>query len=84
MKEFEIWINEVRQSNMDAEISLEIVNSLNEIIQESAPSVSVEIIQPQVEELSWGIQCDREVFETLRVLVADLQDKLDSVSPQGS
>ena len=52
MKEFEIWINEVRQSNMDAEIPMEIVNSLNEIIQTSAPSVAVKIMRQQVEELS--------------------------------
>ena len=48
MKEFEIWINEVSQSNVDSEIPMEIVISLNEIIQESAPSVAVEIIQQQV------------------------------------
>ena len=33
MRVFEIWINEVRQSNMDTGIPMEIVNSLNEIIQ---------------------------------------------------
>ena len=38
MKEFETWINEVRQTNMDTKIPVEIVNSLKEIIQESAPS----------------------------------------------
>ena len=37
MREFEGWINEVRQTNMDTEIPMKIVNSLNEIIQESAP-----------------------------------------------
>ena len=83
MKEFKIWINEVRQSNMDAEIPMEIVNSLKEIIQDSAPSVAIKKMQQQVKEISWGIQCDREVFETLRVMVADLQDKLDSASLQG-
>ena len=60
MKEFEICINEDRQSNMDSENPMEIVNSLNEIIQESAPSVAVEKMRQQVQELSWGIQCDRE------------------------
>ena len=44
MNEFEQWINEVRQSNMDAEIPMEIVNSLNEVIQERALSVAVEIL----------------------------------------
>ena len=48
MKEFEVWINEVRQSNMDAEIPMEIMNSLNEIVQESAPSVAVKIMRQQV------------------------------------
>ena len=52
MKEFEIWINKVRQYNMDTGIPIEIVNSLNEIIQESAPSVAIEIMRQQVEELS--------------------------------
>ena len=45
MKEFEVGINKVRQSNIDAEIPMEIVNSLNEIIQGSAPSVVVKIMQ---------------------------------------
>ena len=58
MKEFEVWINKVRQSDTDAEIPMEIVNSLNEIIQESAPSFAVKIIRQQVEELSRGIQYD--------------------------
>ena len=84
MKEFEICINEDRQSNMDSENPMEIVNSLNEIIQESAPSVAVEIMRQQVEELSRGIQCDREASETLRGMAVDLQDKLDSASPQGT
>ena len=44
MNEFEQWKNEVRQSNMDAEIPMEIVNSLNEVIQERALSVAVEIL----------------------------------------
>ena len=44
MNEFEQWINEVRQSNMDAEIPMEIVNSLNEVVQERALSVAVEIL----------------------------------------
>ena len=48
----EIWINEVRQSNMDTGIPMEIVNSLNEIIQEGVPSVDGKIMQQQVQELS--------------------------------
>ena len=46
MKEFEIWIKEARQSNMDSGILMEIVNSLNEIIQVGAPSVAIMIDRP--------------------------------------
>ena len=49
MREFEVWINEVKQSNMNTEIPMEIVNSLNKIIQESAPSAAVEVIRQQLE-----------------------------------
>ena len=56
MKEFEI--NEVRQFNMDTGIPMEVVNSLNEIIQEGAPSVAIKVMQQQVQELSGGIQND--------------------------
>ena len=45
MKEFETWINKVRQSNMDTGIPMEIVNSLNEIIQEGAPYIAVKIMR---------------------------------------
>ena len=38
MRELETGINEVKQSNMNTEIPVEILNSLNGIIQESAPS----------------------------------------------
>ena len=44
MKEFETWVNEVRQPNMDTGIPMEIVNSLNEIIQEGAPLVAVKVM----------------------------------------
>ena len=84
MREFKTWIYEVRQSNMDTGIPIEIVNSLNEIIQEGAPSVAVEIMLQQVQELSQGIQNDQQATYDLRDLVVDLQDKLDSVSHQGT
>ena len=52
IKDFEVLINEVRQYTMDTEIPMEILNILHEIIQESAPSVAVEIMRQQVKELS--------------------------------
>ena len=83
MREFKTWINEVKQSNMNTEIPMEILNSLNEIIQETAPSAVVEMMRQQVRELSQVIQNDRFVTDSLRGLVVDLQEKLDGATPQG-
>ena len=58
MREFKTRINEVKQSNMNTEIPLEIVNSLNAMIQKSAPS-AVEVMRQQVRELSQKIENDR-------------------------
>ena len=83
MKEFETWINTVRQSNMDTGTPMEIVNSLNEIIQEGAPSIAVEVMQQQVQELSREIQDDQQNTDDLRELLVYLQEKFNSASPQG-
>ena len=69
---------------MDTKIPMEIVNSLTEIIQKSAPSVAKEIMRQQVEELSRGIQCNQQASNNLRSLVIDLQDKLDVIPPQST
>ena len=83
MKEFEICINEVRQSNMNTEIPMKIVNYLNEIIQEGAPSAVFKVMRQQVRELSLVIQNDRLTTNILRGLVVDLQEKTDAASLQG-
>ena len=62
---------------------MEIVNSLNEIIQEGAPSAVIEVMRQQVRELSQVIQNDHLTTNTLRVLVVDLQEKFDAASLQG-
>ena len=42
MRDVEAWINEIKQSNMNTE---EVVNSLNDIIMEGAPSTIIEVIR---------------------------------------
>ena len=82
MREFKTRINEVKQSNMNTEIPLEIVNSLNAMIQKSAPS-AVEVMRQQVRELSQEIENDRFMTYSLRGLVVGLQEKFDAATPQG-
>ena len=45
MRDFQVWINEVKQSNMNTEVPMEIVISLNDIRIEGAPSTIVEVIR---------------------------------------
>ena len=83
MREFETWINEVRKSNINTEIPMEMVNSLNKIIQDSALSAVVKVMRQQVRELSQVIQNDQFVTDSLRGLVVDLQEKFNAATPQG-
>ena len=45
MRDFEARLNEVKQSTMNTVVPLDIVNSLNDIIMEGAPSTSIEVIR---------------------------------------
>ena len=54
---------------MNTKIPLEIVNSLNEILQESAPEAVIEVMRQQVGELSQVVQNDWFVTDNLRGLV---------------
>ena len=69
MKEFEDGINEIKQSNVNAEVPSDVVNSLNEIIMEGAPSTIIEVIRQEVEELSQVVRTD-----SLRNVVIDLHE----------
>ena len=58
MKEFLDRINEIKQSNVNTEVPSDVVNSLNEIIMEGAPSTIIEVIRQEVEELSQVVRTD--------------------------
>ena len=79
MKQFETLINEVKASNMKAEIPLEIVNFFNAMIQESALSLAVQDIRKQVRELCESVQNDRFVTDGLRGIVVNLLELFDNV-----
>ena len=52
MDEFLIWINHIKESNLNEKIPVDIVNSLHKIIQDSSAASSVESMRLQVEEMS--------------------------------
>ena len=61
---------------MDTGIPMEIVNSLNEIIQEDAPSTAIKVMQQQVQELSQVIRNDQQTTDELRDLVCGLAGEI--------
>ena len=52
IRELKLRMIETMQSNMNAEVPSNIVNSLNDIIMEGTPPTIIEVIRQQVEELS--------------------------------
>ena len=75
LRDFETWINEIMQANMNPE---EIVNSLNDIIMEGTPSTIIEVIRQQVEELSQVVHIDQFATYGLREGMIDLQERFDA------
>ena len=79
MEEFLTWINHIKQSNLNEEIPVDIVSSLQEIIQDNSAASSVESMRVQVEEMSRDEIHDRTITSNLQSMVLDLQEKLDEV-----
>ena len=77
MEEFMIWINHIKESNLNEEIPVDIVNSLHEIIQDTSVTSSVESMRLQVEEISQEVFNYRSLTNQLRGMVLNLQDMLD-------
>ena len=86
-----IWISHIKESNLNEEIPVDIVNSSHDMIQDTSAASSVEQLRLQVEEISQEIFDDRSITNQLWSMVFNLQDKLDEVpwrnpasSPMGS
>ena len=77
MEEFQDWVNSVKPTDMITEIPMEIVNSLNEVIQDHSPAATMESVCQQVEELAEGVLLDRRAADHVRSVVINLQEKLD-------
>ena len=51
MEEFQDWVNYVKPTHMNTEITMEIVNSLNEVIQDRSPEATMESIHQHVKKI---------------------------------
>ena len=76
MEEFQDWVNYVKPRDMTAEIPMEIVNTLNDIIKDKSPVTSMEYVCECVEHLEGAVQADWETTEHVRSAMVELQDKI--------
>ena len=79
-----IWISHIKESNRNEEIPADIVNSLQELIQDTSAASSVEDMRLQVEEISQEVLDERSRTNLLRSMVLNLQDKLEELPRQTS
>ena len=56
MEKFQGWVSYVKPTDMKAEIPMEIVNSLNEVILDRSPSTVMESVCQQVEQLEGEVR----------------------------
>ena len=78
MKEFEDRINEIKQSNVNAEVPSDVVNSLNDIIMEGTPSTVIEVLRQEVKELSHVVPTDWFATDGLRNVAIDLHKRFNA------
>ena len=77
MEEFMVWINHFRETNRNEDIPVEVINSLQELIQDTSAASSVKDLRLQVEEISLEVHDERSRTNLLRSMVFNLQDKLE-------
>ena len=75
----QLWIDDLRPQS-DAPIPREIVDSIQEVINDSAPGLAVESMRGEVRELRKTIRAEKHVTEGLRNLVVGLAEQVDRVS----
>ena len=85
IRELKLRMIETMQSNMNAEVPSNIVNSLNDIIMEGTPPTIIEVIRQQVQELSQVVCTEQLATDYLRNVMTDLQERFNAtLQPSGS
>ena len=73
------WIKDIREKSIP-EVPAEIISSLQEVINNSAPGLAVESIRGEIRDLRRTIVSGQHMTEKLQSLVIDLNDQLQETS----
>ena len=84
MEEFMVWISHFKESNRNEKLPADVVNSIQELIQDTSAVSSVEDLRLQVEEISQEVLDERSRTNLLQSMVFNLQDKLEEFPRQTS
>ena len=77
MEEFMVWINHFKESNRSEDIPADVMNSIQELIQDTSAASSVTDLRLQVEEISLEVNDERYRTNLLWSMVFNLQDRLE-------
>ena len=80
MEKFQGWVSYVKPTDMRAEIPMEIVNSLNEVILDRSPSTVMESVCQRVEQLEGEVRVNRLTTDSVRSAMVQLQERVSNQS----
>ena len=71
-------INEIRDTDMNSSIPPSVIYSLSNTIMDGAPSIAVELLSQQIDELTQVICTKRIINTDLRIEFSELQERVNS------
>ena len=79
IRSIQVWIEDIREKSVP-EVPPEIISSLQEVINDSAPRIAVESMRGEMRDLRRNIISDQHMTEELQTLVIDLNDQMQENS----
>ena len=79
VNQVETWFNDIRAMN-SSDVPKEIVDSIQEVILDSAPGIAVETMRNEVRDIRKAALTDRFITEGLRDMVVTLKEQVESQS----
>ena len=75
----QVWVDDIREKSIP-EVPAEIISSLQEVINDSAPGIAVESIRGEMRELRKTVVAGQQMTEGLQNIVIDLSDQIRETS----
>ena len=77
MEEFTVWINHMKEYNRNEKIPADVINSLQEMIQDTSTASSMGELRVHMDEMAQEFCNERSRNDLMQTLVLNLQDKVE-------